>query len=401
MINYQEHFINTDENTIEKYKKLMNEEKNSGITGFYNLPKNYDNILDNLKKCKENFKNKNHFVVIGMGGSSAGAKAITSFLGVENIDYLDNISSRYFDNIYKKIDLDKTLFILISKSGNTIESISYFRILLDKLNISLNELSKHLIGICMKNTKMYDFLMQNNIWHFELSENVSGRFSVLSAVGIVPLYLAGVDTKALINGALDCKNDEKTNSHIIKLAHTLSTKMLDKNYVLFNYCEELRHFNEWFVQLVAESLGKYKGDIRTGITPIALIGPKDQHSFLQLIIEGPKDKFVQFIRILPNPNSPKIPNLKGLENLENQSINHTLDELLFAQSKSCLDAIKAEGIEVSLIEIDGYSAYNIGYLIYYFELIVAACGLMMGINTYDQPGVESAKKLLKKLLTNQ
>ncbi|MBZ7993401.1 glucose-6-phosphate isomerase [Campylobacter sp. RM9333] len=401
MITYQEYFEKTSQENISLYLKRMNEERQSGEVGFYDLPLEFDLGISKLQKVKEKFANKSHFIVIGMGGSSVGTRAITSFLGIKNIDYLDNISSTLFNEILEKIDLKKTLFILVSKSGNTIECISYFRILLDVLGLNVDDLKHHLIGICMQNTKFYEFLKTNEITHFDIEENVSGRFSVLSNVGLVPLFLAGANVDELIKGAKDCMNEQKTKEHILNLAYTLSTKMINKNYVLFTYCEELRHFNEWFVQLVAESLGKFKEYKRVGLTPISLIGPKDQHSFLQLIIEGPKDKFVEFIRIKPNPNSPKIKHIKGLENLENQSVGHSLDELLYAQSKSCLDAIKAEGIETSLIELDGKSAYNIGYLIYYYELLVGACGLMIGISTYDQPGVESAKKLLKILLTTK
>lgn len=401
MINYEGYFEKTSKEIINDYLNKMIAERQSGEVGFYDLPLEFKIGISKLKKAKENFANKSHFVVLGMGGSSVGTRAIASFLGIKNIDFLDNISTTLFNEILEKISLEKTLFILVSKSGNTIECISYFRILCDELNLSVDELKHHFIGICMQQSKLYEFLQTNEIMHFDLGENVSGRFSVLSNVGLVPLYLAGADVKSIINGAKACMSDTLAREHIINLAYTLTTKMINKNYVLFTYCEELRHFNEWFVQLVAESLGKYKGNIRTGITPISLIGPKDQHSFLQLIIEGPKDKFVEFIRIKPSENSPKIKPIKGLENLENQSVGHSLDELLYAQSKSCLDAIKTEGINTSLIELDSKSAYNIGYLIYYYELIVAACGLMMGINTYNQPGVESAKKLLKVLLTSK
>ena len=398
MIEYKEYFKKTSLKNIQKFANRMNKEKDSGEVGYYHLPLEFELLLDDLKTCKEKFKNKNHFIVIGMGGSSMGTKAISKFLGFNNIDYLDNISSVLFDEICQKINLDDTLFILASKSGNTIESISYFRVLIKYFKLDLKDLQKHFITICMQNTSLYDFSKTHNITNFTINENVSGRFSVLSSIGLVPLYLAGVDVNALIDGAKKCMNDEFMNEHILNLAYTLTTKMINKNYVLFNYCEELKYFNEWFVQLVAESLGKFKHYKRIGLTPIALIGPKDQHSFLQLIMEGPKDKFVQFIRILPNIKSPKIPQIKGLETLENISVGHSLDELAFAQAKSCLDTIVAEGINASEIILDDMNAYNIGYLIYYYELIVSACGLMMGINTYNQPGVESAKKLLKVLL---
>ncbi|WP_267523376.1 glucose-6-phosphate isomerase [Campylobacter sp. MG1] len=398
MLEFNEYFEPNSLDTINSYAKRMNEEKQSGEVGFYHLPLEFDNLLKELKTCKKHFENKNYFIVIGVGGSSLGTKAISNFLQCENIDFLDNISTINLNKIIKKINLEKTLFILASKSGNTVESISYFRILVECFNINLNDLHKYFVTICMKDTELYKFSIENNIKNFLINSNVSGRFSVLSAIGIVPLYFAGIDVLEIMNGARACLEDENISEHILNLAYTLTTKMINKNYVLFTYCEELRYFNEWFVQLVAESLGKFKEYKRVGLTPISLIGSKDQHSFLQLIMEGPKDKFVQFIRIKPNNNSYKIPHLQGFETLENISIGYTLDELLFNQAKSCLNAIVAEKIDASEITLDEVNAYNIGYLIYYYELLVSACGLMMGINTYNQPGVESAKIHLKMLL---
>ena len=217
MIKYKEYFSRADINLIKDYTQRINNEKVNCDVGFYNLPFEFDSLKDKLLACKEYFKNKNHFVVIGMGGSSVGTKAITSFLGVESVDYLDNVSSIMFEKVCSRINISNTLFILVSKSGNTVESISYFRILMDRFGLSVGDLKECTIGICMQNTSLYEFLIENEIYHFNIEENVSGRFSVLSAVGIVPLYLAGVDVESLLDGAKACFNENDMNTHVLNL----------------------------------------------------------------------------------------------------------------------------------------------------------------------------------------
>jgi glucose-6-phosphate isomerase len=172
--------------------------------------------------------------------------------------------------------------------------------------------------------------------------------------------------------------------------------------VLFSYSDRLASFNEWYVQLWAESLGKKRGYKRLGLTPVGLVGSKDQHSFLQLIMEGVKDKTVTFITIKDHGNSITVPDLKldflnGCDFVNNKSIA----EVFNAQAHSTMQALASEMISIDELVIDRLDEWHCGWLIYYYELLTSATGLMLGINTYDQPGVEAGKRILKKLLESK
>ena len=155
------------------------------------------------------------------------------------------------------------------------------------------------------------------------------------------------------------------------------------------------------MQLWAESLGKKRGYKRVGLTPVGLVGSKDQHSFLQLIMEGVKDKTVTFITLRDHGSDLTVPKM-SLGGLETTDFTNTLKmgNVLNAQARATAQALLSENISVDLIEIDKMDAWHAGWLIYYFELLTSATGLMLGINTYDQPGVELGKRLLRNILEN-
>ncbi|MBQ2430657.1 MAG: glucose-6-phosphate isomerase, partial [Campylobacter sp.] len=152
----------------------------------------------------------------------------------------------------------------------------------------------------------------------------------------------------------------------------------------------------------AESLGKKLGHTRFGLTPIGLVGSKDQHSFLQLIMDGTRDKTVSFIKILDQNSEKKVPNL-SLENLDDLDFANDIcmSEIINLQCDATMHALINEGISVDLIEVSELNERNLGYLFYYFELLTSAVGIMFGVNTYDQPGVEIGKRILKSLILKE
>jgi glucose-6-phosphate isomerase len=220
---------------------------------------------------------------------------------------------------------------------------------------------------------------------------------VLSAVGIVPLTLCGIDTTKLLQGAVECKEEffiRKTTA-LLKKAIAYTIKGGQNINVLFSYSDIFREFNAWYVQLWAESLGKKKGNERIGLTPVGLIGAIDQHSFLQLIVEGPKDKSVTFIRVEKMSDDMLIPDI-SLKYIEKADIKKGISAttLLNEQSLATMKSILNEGIITDEIVLEKADAYHAGYLIYYFELLTSLCGLALEVNTYNQPGVEIGKKIL-------
>lgn len=386
-----------DTKNIDTYARRMNDEIQDGQIGYYHLPDLGSDLNQKLEKLKkDDFEN---IVLVGVGGSSLGVKALFDMLNPsKNLIFLDNLDPFLVENSLKNIEFNKIKFIISSKSGTTIETISIFKYLLAKFNPSNLD---NFIFITDSNSPLEKYALENNAAVFNLPQNVGGRFSVLSAIGIVPLYLAGIDINELLMGAKECKEHylNGTDDTILQKAYHYATHVHAKINVLFSYCARLRSFNDWFVQLWAESLGKKRGFKRVGLTPVGLIGSKDQHSFLQLIMEGVKDKTVSFIIVKNHENKLQIPKitLKGLEKTDFVA-SHEMGEILNAQAKATAQALMSENLSVDFITLDRLDEWHAGWLIYYFELLTSATGLMLGINTYDQPGVELGKRLLRHII---
>ncbi|ECL0962171.1 TPA: glucose-6-phosphate isomerase [Campylobacter coli] len=404
MLNNTLFFKESEIRTISSYANRINDEVESGDIGYYHLIDTSLTLIDeslNFIQDKEHVKN---IVLVGMGGSSCGVKALRDMLFDEKSNQrelfiLDNTSSHSFSRALEKIKLEESLFLIISKTGSTIEVVSLFKLLIEHFKLDMQELKKYFIFITDKDSKLHKEGENLGIKCFFIPANVGGRFSILSAVGIVPLCFCGYNAKALLEGAKACFEDffiHKKDEILQKAYHYCTHKSANIN-VLFSYSDAFKGFNEWYIQLIAESLGKKQGYKRIGLTPIALIGARDQHSFLQLIMDGPKNKTITFLKIKDSQKAPVIPDIhfKFLDDLSNK-VN--LHDLLNAQCDATMHALIAENLSVDIIELEKLDAWHTGYLMYYYELFTSACGVMLGINTYDQPGVEVGKLILKNIL---
>ncbi len=375
--------------------------------GYYDLP--YQNTAE-IKSYTATITKK-HIIVVGIGGSSLGARAIYEFLLPSNtydkdLLFLETIDPLEVNYSLKKIDLNDAQFVIISKSGNTIETISLFKYLNSLVEIN----NTNCTIISEAKSDLTAFANDNNIKTFDLAENVGGRFSVFSAVGLVPLAIVGVDIDNLLNGCKRVSDSffEQTDYYkpIIRKARFLVENKGRFNInAIFSYSSSLESFNKWYVQLWAESLGKVNiNDTRQALTPTALVGPVDQHSFLQLIMDGVRDKTVTFIKIgdlkdntiIPKSNNDKFKKL-GLEYAEGLSFN----ELLNKQADATIQSIEAQkDIPCDVVTISTVDEYNIAKLMFSYQLMVSVIGQFLQINTYDQPGVESGKIILKESLEN-
>ncbi|EAH8206195.1 glucose-6-phosphate isomerase [Campylobacter coli] len=404
MLNNTLFFKESEIRTISSYANRINDEVESGDIGYYHLIDTSLTLIDeslNFIQDKEHVKN---IVLVGMGGSSCGVKALRDMLFDEKnnqreLFILDNTSSHSFSRTLEKIKLEESLFLIISKTGSTIEVVSLFKLLIEHFKLDMQELKKYFIFITDKDSKLHKEGENLGIKCFFIPANVGGRFSILSAVGIVPLCFCGYNAKALLEGAKACFEDffiHKKDEILQKAYHYCTHKSANIN-VLFSYSDAFKGFNEWYIQLIAESLGKKQGYKRIGLTPIALIGARDQHSFLQLIMDGPKNKTITFLKIKDSQKAPVIPDIhfKFLDDLSNK-VN--LHDLLNAQCDATMHALIAENLSVDIIELEKLDTWHAGYLMYYYELFTSACGVMLGINTYDQPGVEVGKLILKNIL---
>jgi len=391
---------------MDKAYEAVKEENESGQIGYYRLPKDTLSIVEAVKSS-ELYLNSTieNIVVIGIGGSSLGIKAIKQMLpsqSVKPIYFLENSDPVNISDIFSKIKKSNTAFIVISKSGGTIETISIFKAAIEYFKIDLDsEDSKKIVAITDSGSSLSKFADEYEIVQYNIPLNVGGRFSVLSAVGIVPLVLAGFNASLILNGAEEFMKSffDRCEDHILRKA-LYYTQNSDKECmnVIFSYASNMENLSKWYVQLWGESLGKIsKSGKRVGLTPIGLIGSTDQHSFLQLIMEGPRDKSVTFINVDDFQNSLSIPNitLKYIEKTDFIN-NHSFNELINAQCAATKESLIQSGVSVDSITFDKVDEKNIGATIIYYEMLTSIVGFMLDINTYNQPGVELGKTILEK-----
>ena len=339
------------------------------------------------------FKKFKTIVIIGMGGSILGSEAIYCFLKKKikkNLIFLDNIDNEKLNKLKIYKDLKKILFIVISKSGSTIETIS------NTLALGIiKKNSKNIIIISEKdNNPLYLLSKKMNLHHIEYKNYIGGRYSVLSEVGMVPALLMGLNVtrfkknfftgETLINNKFLKKNS-------ITLANLLERSRY-KNIVLLNYTPNLDKFLYWLQQLIAESLGK-KGK---GFLPSISLAPKDHHSLLQLYLDGPKDKLF-YIFSSENTNDKKI-KLKNFDKKLNYLNNKSLSKIKIAQKNAFIQVLKKNKIPFREFEIKDYSEEILGELFSYFILETVIIGKLAKINPFDQPAVEQVKINTKKLL---
>jgi len=381
--------------------------KEMGFVGYYDLPLQDISYLSRLEK----FKNKKHIVIVGIGGSSLGTKAVHTFISHreksdKKLHFIETTDPIMIKQVLNKIEMESILFLIISKSGGTIETISTFKYILSfkKLN------KKDFIFITDLDSNLHKLGEKYNIETFDIGKNVGGRFSVLSSVGIIPLYLMGYNVKKLLKGAKKVRDeffykDGDIKNNLLKKASFYAEHMLHYNInALFSYSEIFRDFNAWYVQLWAESLGKKQihSQLNVGLTPVGLIGPTDQHSFLQLIVEGPKDKTVTFIKIKSFNDDTKVPDTT-IDFLENLDIVNKVkfETLINMQADSIIENLKKRQVPLDVIEIEEADISYLGQLFFYFELLTSLTGKMLAVNTYNQPGVEEGKMILKDKLENK
>ena len=338
------------------------------------------------------FKKFKTIFIIGMGGSILGAKAIYDFLKhkiKKNFIFIDNLDENYLKSIKKNNNLSKSLFIIISKSGNTTETISntyFFKSFLKSKNTIILTENKNSFLRNLAKEKKFNFL--------EHKKFIGGRYSVLSEVGMLPAYLMGFKVENFK------KNLSKFiyNKKIILSSANLINKLKIKNakiLVFFNYVPELNNFLYWSQQLFAESLGKNK----KGFIPVISNAPKDHHSLLQLYLDGPKDKVFYIV------SSSKRGNLKTKSDFFNDNVQYLrkkkYNNIKDSQKNAFLRVLKNKKIPFREINIQKFNEDTIGKLFLQFIMETIFLGKLININPFDQPAVEEVKVLTKKFLVSK
>jgi glucose-6-phosphate isomerase len=394
LMKYNKNFYQIKSND-EIFERIKAERE---TVGYYNLP--YQDTAE-IKSYAKTISKK-HIVVLGIGGSSLGARAIYEFLMPANsykkdLLFLETIDPLKINQCLKKVDLNDAQFVVISKSGNTIETISIFKYLNSLVEINQSNCTI----ISERKSSLTQFANDNNIKAFDLAKDVGGRFSVFSVVGLVPLAMVGIDIDNLLNGCKRVADSffEQADYHkpIIRKARFLVENKSRFNInVIFSYSSLLESFNKWYVQLWAESLGKINiNNTRQALTPIGLVGPVDQHSFLQLIMDGVRDKTVTFIKIddLKDGSSIPIDVANKFSDLSwGCAEGFSFNDLLNMQADATIQSVQEQDdIPCDVISIRTVDEYNIAKIMFSYQLLVSCIGVFLQIDTYDQPGVEYGK----------
>lgn len=396
----------------------LNDERKQGLTAYRDLPYN-DNIVKDVTAMAGGLSDCENFVVLGIGGSALGNIALQTALNpyMYNIDAAQRTGPRFF--VFDNVDpaqlgsflkwigpkLDRTVFNVISKSGRTAETASQLMTVIEMLKEKLgaNALKDHLIATTDREKgTLRNIANTEKLRCLEVPDGVGGRFSVLSAVGLLGAAVCGIDIESLMAGARDM--DERVSNEDFFLNPAALNAAINvyyyntgkKNSVMMPYCYGLKDFADWYRQLWAESLGKavdLKGaSVNVGPTPIKALGTTDQHSQVQLYREGPNDKLFTFLQVNKFDRDVKIGPAPGYT-----------PELEFLSGRQMADLINSEkaGTEYALLHdsrpcltvcFDEITPYTVGQFIYLFEATTSFAGTMFNINTYDQPAVELGKE---------
>jgi len=371
---------------ISKCEQELEKSLNNKENFFFNtLSSHYQTSVEKNKYLLKK-KLKNKILIVGMGGSVLGAKTIASYLGLDNYFFLDDLSAYDIFNLINK-DLKNFSIFIISKSGNTLETIINFNLLIKKIG---KKFMKNFIIISQRNTNLHKFAINNNLIFFEHNSNLSGRYSVLSEVGLI---MFSINKKEILN-AIQFVISKKFKKILIKNTAFLFTLMKFSKvnqHVFLIYSKELLNFGYWHQQLLAESIGKDSMDF----TPWVSMCPKDNHSIMQLFLGGKKNKFFSFLKIVKN----KKDYLLTKNNLLNKNLNNTkLSKVIDAQFNATVNVFKKNNIPHRVILINEKKPKDLISLFVYSMLETVLLCKMSRVNPFNQPAVESIKKETLRIL---
>lgn len=394
--------------------------RESGELGFFALPEGSDAISAIESFAEGPGQIFSNVVVLGIGGSALGMTAMRTALldpfwnelddeGREffpRVYVLDNVDPATFGAFLKRIDLRKTLFNVVSKSGGTAETMSQYLIIRDRLEAELGDgYRRHLLFTTDPEKGVLRQLAHDEeIATLPIPPTVGGRFSVLSAVGLLPAAMVGIDVRALLKGAAEmdrrCRVDDlmaNPAALFAALQYLADTEKGAPIHVMMPYSDRLRDVADWFRQLWAESLGKQRTrggeEVFVGPTPVKALGATDQHSQVQLYVEGPFDKTITFLVEREGAEDVAIPNRYPELGELGYLGGHTLGELLRTEMLATEAALARRGRMNMTIELPRVDARSLGGLFMLLQIATVYGGGFYGVDPLDQPGVELGKQL--------
>lgn len=409
-------FLSNKKIISQAYENVQ-QNRGKGMMGWTELPYNQKEIVEDIIQTARQIKKKfDNFVVLGIGGSALGPTAVFNALchlrhnelpkskrKAPKLYVEDNIDPERMCALLDVIDLDKTMFNVVTKSGATSETMAQYLIIMDILKKKYGDKANEHMIATTSSTKgnLIKIAKQEGLKTFYIPDGVGGRFSELCPVGLLPAAVVGIDIKALLAGAeymdkLCSKNDIKKNPALLTAFLQYKSMQNGKNIsVMMPYADSLKYIADWYSQLWGESLGKATDNqgnkVFVGQTPVKALGVTDQHSQVQLYREGPFDKVITLIAVENFRDTILIS--EGYEDIPDVAFlsGHSMNELITAERKAteyALTTSKRLNFTIILPEVN---AFTIGQLLFMFEMQTAYTGAMLNINTFDQPGVEAGK----------
>ena len=387
------------------HQSILNQRKND-ILGFYNLPeKNTERINNYISTIDKDFDN---IVVLGIGGSALGNKALYSALRIEKslskkLFVADNVDPSLIYDILSQIELKRTLFNVVTKSGTTAETMSVFLIILQILKEAFpKDYKKHIVVTTDKEKGfLRQIIRKEGYYDFEVPDNVGGRFSVLTDVGLLSSAFVGINIDDLLAGAATMRDlcaspDINQNpAYLMGLTHYLYMKEGKNISVMMPYANSLYDMADWYRQLWAESLGKkynlQNEEVFVGQTPVKALGTTDQHSQVQLYREGPNDKVTTFLTVDSFKHDYNIPLIYPERDEVNYLGGQNLSKLLNTERLATEIALSKSDRPNCNITFPKINEKNLGEFIMLYEIMTVFTGALLEIDPLDQPGVEEGK----------
>ena len=403
---------------FERGLRRIMAEAQAGRLGFWNLPDDVTSVPSVEKFVAQLDRKVRDVLVLGIGGSSLGGRALVEALGgplgaasrgedAREIHFPDNSDPWRLRALLERLDPARTLSIAISKSGGTVETAAQLLVVRAWLSESNVPAKDHLVAVTDPTDGLLRALAEREgLATFPIPSNVGGRFSALTAVGLLPAALAGVDIRALLTGAKAirdrCERAElrENPAGLFAALHVLHDRLWDRSiHVMMPYSDALRAYSGWFVQLWAESLGKRTDRqgrvVHAGPTPLPAVGATDQHAQVQLFMGGPHDKLVTFVTVKEPAARQMIPTEDGPYAYLG---GHDLAELLDFEQRATALALAQDNRPSLSIALPRLDAHCVGQLLFLMEAATAFAGELYGIDAFNQPGVELGKRLAYGLL---
>jgi glucose-6-phosphate isomerase len=416
---YTKKDIDAMQERVTNGHQAIKEAKAAGNLDWMDLPYNHKEIAKEIKEfAEENREKYDNFVVFGIGGSALGNIAVQTALndpyynlkkearnGCPRLFIPDNVDPTRLKSLLDMLDLEKTMFNIISKSGGTAEPMSQFLTARAAVIKELGEdaVADHFIATTSKDSgDLIKIAKEEGIKTFYIPKTVGGRFSVLSPVGLVSAAFTGVDIEELLAGAeyMDqiCDTDDvwKNPAYLNAVLQYLADQDGKPMSVMMPYSHVLKDVADWYRQMWAESLGKKfnrQGEVvNVGPTPIKALGATDQHSQAQLYMEGPYDKVVTFLEVEKFRETLEI--ARGYEDIDGISYlgGHTFNELITTEKKATELALIDNNRLNCTVTFPEVNAFTLGQFFYMYEMTTALIGELYNINAFDQPGVELGKQ---------